>query len=1327
VTAHPVEDAYPLAALQAGMLFHSLYGERVATYHDVLTLTLEGRFDRAALQAAVDAVVRRHPVLRTSFDLTDYSEPIQLVHRDAPLPVAVHDHRGRPAADAVAAVAEWAAEEQFRPYRLDRPPLLRITVHLLTGDRFVLGISFHHAILDGWSVASLSTELIGRYNALLAGDEPPPAPVPDTFADFIAAERAAIGSPETAAYWRDLLADAPAGRLPRMPGYLMGGQGVSEHAGGDLPARLCEELRMVAARLRVPLRSVLLAAHMRVLALVTGDPDVLTGTVANGRPETVTGTDVLGLFLNLVPMRLRADRPSWATLIADVHDQYVRSLPHRRYPLFEIQRLVDRSPLVDTSFDYRDFHVYGALAAQDAVQLADSHHLETTDVPFAAAFGRSADRLTLTLSYDGAQFPAEQVAAIREYYLAVLRRIAADPDADPRPSVPLLSADLARIARWNASKLATTADGATLALHALVAERADRCPDAVAVVEPDGTVTTYAQLWQRGSALATRLRARGIGPESVVAVAVPRSAGTVVAVLGVLAARGTVLPLDTDHPDHRLREIVESAGAAALVTRADLASRYATLVEPVPIIELGGTGVEVGDGGDAAVPEAVDPEAVDPEAVDPDALAFVLFTSGSTGRPKGVLLTHQAAAAYALGQAERMGLHAGSRVAQRSPLSVDAAVFELAVAFSVGAALVVMPTETVADPDAFAAACQQGAITVMVLVPSLIAPHVEAGTFTRCPTLEVVASVGEALPRALAEAFAKGSPARLYNLYGPTEAGIGLTSYLVEDTAADGGTVPIGGPTDGVQLYVLDRSGQQVPVGTPGDLVAGGTQLARGYLGQPAATGEAFVPDHLSGRPGARLYRTGDIARWLPTGVLEYLGRRDGQLKVRGVRVEPGEIEARLLEHPQVRHAVVQLYRVADREILAAHVVWTGTGPVAEELRAFLVDRLPRALIPTSYRAVDEIPTLAGGKVDRAALPPPVPDRAGYVSPRDHVEARLVSRFEEVLGVPAVGLFDDFFDLGGHSLHALRLTMLLRHDFDREVPVAALLAGPTVAQLATRLRAPDNLAPRVDLVAFRDSGDRPPLFLMHPLGGQIFRYQKMARALGGDQPVYGIPARGFADGEQPHETLAAMADDYAGYIRRRYPHGPYLVGGACVGGNIALEVARRLRHAGEEVPLVFAFWSHADTPVSPDQTDDATLMMYALAGSPFQFDRADFAGLSADERLLAIVSGAAREGRLNPAATDIEQARRILRVYRANANALSGNRHEPYDGDVVLLKPVEAQDFPFEDDFRWREVVGNRLRILPIPGRQDNFADEPQATEVATILKGLIDSVIDRT
>jgi thioesterase domain-containing protein len=335
-----------------------------------------------------------------------------------------------------------------------------------------------------------------------------------------------------------------------------------------------------------------------------------------------------------------------------------------------------------------------------------------------------------------------------------------------------------------------------------------------------------------------------------------------------------------------------------------------------------------------------------------------------------------------------------------------------------------------------------------------------------------------------------------------------------------------------------------------------------------------------------------------------------------------------------------------------------------------------------------------------------------------------VARFEEILDVPMVGVFDDFFALGGHSLHALRLTMLIRRDFDREVPVAALLSTPTVAGLAARLRAPDNLAPRVELVAFRDHGTRPPLFFMHPLGGQVFRYQKVARALGDDQPVYAIPARGFSDGERPHETLAAMADDYAGYILRRYPHGPYLVGGMCVGGNIALEVARRLRGTGAEVPLVFAFWSHADNPVSPDQQDDATLMMYALAGSPFEFDRASLAGRDADEQLLAIVSGAAQAGRLNPAATDIEQARRILRVYRANANALSGNRHEPYDGDVVLLKPVEAQQFPFEDDFSWREVVGDRLRILPIPGRQDTFADEPHATEVAAILKGLIDRVI---
>ncbi|MCR6485758.1 amino acid adenylation domain-containing protein [Amycolatopsis sp. OK19-0408] len=1303
-----IEDAYPLAALQSGMLYHGLKEARTAMFHDVFSLTLAGPFDYATLQAAVDAVLARHPVLRTSFDLTGFSEPVQLVHDRVELRIEVTDLAAVSAAEAGEALRQWRTDEQFRGYDLTAAPLLRVAVHLLPEGRFTLNISFHHAILDGWSAASLVTEVLRRYNDSLRGRTSPAVPLEDSYADFVAAERAAVESAETAEFWRDVVTGSPATRVPRWPGHPSDGPTVCEHASADLDPELTERLVKVAERLRVPLRAVLLAAHVRVLGLLSGETEVLTGIVAHGRPETATGDQVLGLFLNMVPVRVRLDRPSWAELIRDVHAAQVALLPHRRFPLFEIQRLAGRSPLFETGFDYRDFHVYDTLDDDAPVTLVERDHRETTDIPFAAAFARSRDHggLVMMLSHDRTQFPAAQIAEVLDRYLAALGEIAADPARDPRPAEPFLAGDPARIEEWNDTAVTFTRPAA---MHALVAGAAAATPDAVAVVDEHGA-TTYAELWRRAGALAARLEAAGAGRESVVAVGLPRTASAVIAMLAVLQAGSAVLPLDLGHPDARLAELMAAAGADLLVTRARLRDRFAS-AQQVVLVD--------------AVEEVATGLSPAPAPRSPASLAFVLFTSGSTGRPKGVMLSDEAAAHHPLVAAASLGLGPDTRMAQRSPLSVDASLAELITAFAAGGAAVMVPTETVVDPAAFEQACRDFGITTAILVPSLLAPLVEAGTLARCPSLRQIASVGEALPRALAEAFLAQSDARLHNLYGPTEAGIGVTEFAAR-AGQPGDVVPIGPPSANVRARVLDARGEPVPVGTPGELHVSGRQLARGYLGRPGLTAERFVPDPFATEPGQRMYRTGDLVRWLPDGVLEFLGRADGQLKIRGVRTEPGEIEAVLLEHPDVVQAVVVPHQEGDRDpVLVAYLRWTGElSRPAAVLRAFLSDRLPRALVPTAYVVLDELPFLPSGKVDRAALPAPSLTPGGdRLPPRDLIEGRLVALWEETLDLPEVGVRDDFFALGGHSLSALRLTMRIRQEFGRDIAMDALLSGPTVEQLAAVLRAPELLAPSVPVVPLRATGKKPPLFFVHGLGGQVFRYHKIAKHLGEDQPVYGIPARGFGAQEEPHPSVDAMADDYARRILEARPEGPYFVGGFCVGGNLSLEVARRLRRAGAEVPLVVAFWSHADNPISPDLYDDTTLMMYALADGPFEIDRESLAGLSADEQLLAVVEGAGRRGDLNPAVTDLDQARRIMRVYRSNAMALGGYRHEPYDGDMVLLKPVEDDDFPIEDDFSWGEVVRGELRLVPIPGSRGNVADEPQAGGAAAILKGLIDGV----
>jgi amino acid adenylation domain-containing protein len=1294
-----IVDAYPLAALQAGMLYHSRFAEGVRTYHDVLTLTIESTVDTSALAAALAEVVRRHPVLRTGFDLTGFTEPIQLVYDDVEPELAVDDLSHLSEDEAAARVRVWGDEQCTRAFDWARPPLLRANVHLLAPRRFALTLAFHHAILDGWSVATLVTELLGRYAAHLAGNPLPVTPPGASFRDFVADEARAVASADTRAFWADALRDAPLTRLPRDP------RAAADTTGDDrldtvIDGDLVRRLTAIASDLRVPLRTVLLAAHVRVLALLSGDQDVVTGVLTNGRPESEASGEVLGLFLNTLPLRVKLGRRSWSDLVLAVFDAESAVLPHRRFPLFELGRLTGRTPLVDVVFDYRDFHAYRQLPGQDEVRILERRHRESTDLPLGVSFVRNQrdGRLHLYLSYGRREFTDEQVDRMHRTYLRGLTDLVADPAGPAWRTAPYLGAGTSRlVGPPAAARPAETLPGLVLAA-------AQEHPDACAVLDGEQAMT-YRDLLTRAGSVAAALHDAGVRPGDPVGVYVPRSADFVVALVGVLLAGAAVLPLEVEYPDARLTTAFADAGATALVATAEGKEVVDALAPTVTVL--------IGD-----LPAAQRPDVVP----HPDDTAYLLYTSGSTGVPKGVQLSHGPLVEHARWTVRSLGVGPGDRVAQRCPSGFDGALFELMTAWCAGATTVVLPTEVAANPDRLADRLAETATTLLTLVPGLLSLHIEAGTFRDLRALRTVVCAGEALGQSTVDAFAGQSSAALVNLYEPTECAIGVTEYRAVP-GEHNVTVPIGRPNADVTLYVLDGNGELQPPGAPGELYVGGRQHARGYVGAGGLTADRFVPDHLSGIPGARLYRTGDRVRLLPGGHLEFLGRLDGQLKMNGVRVEAAEVEAVLAGHSDVQQAAVVVRHDGERRRLVAYVApRQGLRPSERDLRAFLRLRLHEAMLPSRFVVLDVLPLLPNGKLDRAALPPPsAPTGETAAGPRDQVEARLVVLWQDVLGLGAVGIHDDFFALGGHSLLALRMAMRIQQEFDREVPVSTVLTAPTIAELASVLRVPADLVPRGPVVPLGGRGDMPPLFLIHGLGGQVFRFEPLARRLRDTGPVYAIAARGFGDGERPHTTLSAMADDYAERIRAVHPEGPYLLGGFCIGGNIAVEVARRLRAAGQDVPLVAVFWSHAAQPVLAESlNDETTLMMHALAGRKLDVDLDAVRGLPVEEQLLAVVNAASSAHHLTPSAVDLDQARRILDVYRANAHAAAAHRIQPYDGDLALFLPEDDRALDGFDSGRWPTVTTGRFDVVPIPGTRSTSVREPLVATTARLFTDLV-------
>ncbi|MEU4534143.1 amino acid adenylation domain-containing protein, partial [Streptosporangium sp. NPDC023825] len=904
-----IEDAYPLAALQAGMLYHSELEPDSPTFHDLMTITLRGEPDVPALTRALAEVSARHPVLRTSFDLTGFSEPLQLVHDTVTIPLEVADLRegavretgpGRGGPDGETGHAEdgkgprerlaaWREREKHTGFDWSSPPLLRVHVHVLDGGEFALSLSFHHALLDGWSVATLVTEILHRYAAPPGYASAPLAPPRARFRDMVAAERSATASAETREFWRERVTDAPESRLPRLPGFPVDGPRDVTVLAVPVPRETVAALERESRELRVPLRTILLTAHLRALGLVTGEREVMTGVLSHSRPENEDGGEVLGLFLNSLPIRVRLDAASRADLVRRVFDAEIAAVPHRSYPLFEIQRAAGRSPLLDTLFDFRDFHVYGGLPGEGAA-ITGQEFFEQTDMPCTVAFVRvPGGGLTLTISYDRTQFPRDQIEALAGRVLAALT-------GEPG----LGEAETEAITRWNA----TGRDHPGGTLHELIFAQAALTPDAPAVGF-EGTWITYRELAARAVAIAAELRAAGVERDQPVGVYLERSTDLPVALLGILAAGGAYLPLEPGHPAERLRTMLSDAGARVLLTSAALAGQAPQAGRTVllPAGAPAPTGQE-----DLNPPDGPGHE---------DALAYVIFTSGSTGRPKGVGVSHRAIVNRLRWMQADHAITPADRVLHKTPISFDISVWELFWPLVTGAGLVVAKPGGHYEPSYLARLIVSERITTAHFVPSMLDPFLDTPELAPGELRRVVCS-GEALPADLVRRFAERLPeVELHNLYGPTETAVEVSTHRCDPAEQ---VVPIGRPGDNTRLEVLDDRFGRAPVGTRGQLFIGGVQLARGYLGRPGLTAERFVPDPY-GPPGSRLYATGDQARWRPDGEIEYLGRLDTQIKIRGMRVELGEIEAALLDQPEVRAAAV----VADGERLIGYVVVGGT------------------------------------------------------------------------------------------------------------------------------------------------------------------------------------------------------------------------------------------------------------------------------------------------------------------------------------------------------------------------------------------------------------------
>lgn len=872
------------------------------------------------------------------------------------------------------------------------------------------------------------------------------------------------------------------------------------------------------------------------------------------------------------------------------------------------------------------------------------------------------------------------------------------PPASSGTASSLADADRQQLlVEWNDTAKPYPADRS---IHELIEARVVKTPQAIAI--EDGSLRfTYAELNQRANQLAHFLRKKSVGPEVPVAVCLKRSPELLIALLSVLKAGGACVPLDPDYPSERLSHILRDSGAPILITRAELLSTVGVTDAEVLTIESLGKPLA-----------AESSENLQVETT-PASLAYVIYTSGSTGTPRGVQLTHGGLVNHGIASIDVYGLTASDRVLQFASISFDIAIEEIIPTWFAGGCVIPRGEQVPLTAAEFLRWIEAHKITVLDLPTAYwheLVHELAESDQTLPESLRLIIVGGEKASSSAYSAWLKAGGARVrwVNTYGPTEASVIATAYEPDPKKSFPDNLPIGRAIANVRLYVLDADLQPAPIGSPGELHIGGVGLARGYLNHPELTAAKFIADPFCDEPKARMYKTGDMVRRLPDGNLEFVGRIDFQVKIRGFRVELGEIETVLERHPAVAQAVVIAREAGGGKQLAAYIIAAPSGVAANELRSYLKKQLPEYMVPADFVFMASFPLTPNGKVDRRALPEPQPNesvRAGsFVAPRNEFESKMAGVWAQVLGRESVGIRDNFFDLGGHSLLALRLTARIEKEFGKKLTLTALIQAPTVEDMVRLVQAGDvSWSP---LVALQSAGTKPPFFFVHGLGGTVMRFHELARHMAPDQPFLCFQAQGM-DGKLPAlDQVDSMAELYLEHLRKAQPTGPYYLGGYSFGGLVAVEVARRLVEAGQEVALL----ALVDTYFVSQQSD-----------SPSLLDR--FFSLSSAQKLAYLKKRATRYRRGIKRRIDALSLPRAVKAVR-EACAVAEQKYRPsvFPGSVTLFRASEKALRGLDGAQNgWQQYAAGGMEVHEIDGDHGNILNEPNVRQLAAALRARLD------
>ena len=1277
-----VEDAFPATSLQLGMLFHSMERAESSVYKDVFRYRVAMPWHRAEFEAAVERLVDRQPALRSAFDLTSRSLPLQIVSHRVPSAFDVAE----PGDD----VERYLDEQQRATYLLAEAPLYRMRA--FPGEGIVdLVFSFHHAILDGWSVANLIRELLQDYLGQLG------LPVDSVdsmrqsttlLAEFARAEEESRNSETARKYWAQLLLGSTPTRIESARAYEAPDIEGPVRATLTLPTWLRAQCDAFVAQEQLPLKSLLLTAHCLALHAMSGADDVTTGLVTHGRPGRSGAENCAGLFLNTVAMRLDcSEHSSWRSAVEQVATQERTGSRFRRYPVRSLVADLGRQAF-ETAFNFVDYHVFGQVLGAAGFEFIDFAAREETNLELlvTAAIDPRTEEIAVRVDAGRDSITRSQCGEFARLFIAVLEAIVREPDGQ---------VDVVR----------------SRDVGHLVEAAAAAAPDSIALTGI-GDDWTYRRLSTTSERIALRLLADGVRPGARIGVSMSRSPELIAVVLGVLRAGGAVVPLDVSYPVRRREAVLALARPFRVITDVDVAA----LLSDSPVA--------------GALP-----------AIEPEGIAYVQFTSGSTGEPKGVAMPHRALANLIEWQNRSATAALGQTTLQFASLGFDVAFQEIFSTLAGGGTLRLITEAERNDPAVLVRTVADGDVNRIFLPYVALQTLAEAAQSTgRYPTaLTALVSAGEQLriTPEIRTLLSANPQVIVDNHYGPTETHVAISHTLTGKPEALPQLPPIGKPIADASASILDARLKPVAPGVRGEIYLGGAVVAQGYEQRPGLTAERFVAD-----AGGRIrYRTGDLGVQLPSGDIAYLGRSDTQVKVRGYRVECAEVEIALAGLGFAQTAVLATARNGVDAALDAYVV--GTELDTAGIRADLAKVLPSYMIPTRFRAVDDLPLTPSGKRDDAALRA-LPDVAVAVSgraPADEYEQVIADVMAEFAGVREFAADTDFFESGGTSIGVMRVAMAISRRWGVDIPLQALISAPTPAALAARVRSGGQRSAFDPVVPLRRTGSRAPIFLVHPSGGNVICYVDLAKQL--DRPVYGLQAAGTEPGAEPLRSVPDLAASYLEAIRRTQPDGPYHIAGWSFGGYVALEMARQLPEDDLEKLVLLDTIALEDGPREPIADKDLIVwffmeLLWYARGSDSTAVSFDTGSGDREELFDSVLRQSIQAGIL-PEHSSPQLIRRLYAVFHANYTATLAYQPAVLDRDIVLLRARE--ELPRDVDIAHRRVgsmfdsptngwarwAGRRLEVVDIPGDHLTMMSQPHVGAVARALDSVLDAVGDRS